>query len=75
MIGSVLGNIAGAVIGGVMGNRQTAAYNQQSAANTASANQMSRQIAREQMAFQEKMSNTLYQIVTGKQDRHVGRSS
>jgi hypothetical protein len=46
-----------------MGNRQTAAYNQQSAANTASANQMSRQIAREQMAFQEKMSNTAFQRV------------
>ena len=61
MFGSILGSIASAVIGGAINKRQTTAYNQQSAANTASANEMSREIAREQMAKW---------IVTGKHYSH-----
>lgn len=61
MIGSILGNVAGALIGGYFGNQQTKSYNQQAASNTASANEMSRQIAREQMAFQKNMSDSSFQ--------------
>ena len=43
-----------ALIGGILGN-------QQSAANARAANEMSRDVAREQMEFQERMSNTAYQ--------------
>lgn len=42
------------LVGGIFGN-------QQSAANTASANSANRAIAKDQMKFQERMSNTAYQ--------------
>ena len=54
-----------ALLGGILGNQQsaanTAAANAQSAANTAAANQANLQIARENTQFQERMSNTAYQ--------------
>jgi len=46
-----------ALLGGFLGN-------QQSAANTSSANAANRDIASDQMAFQERMSNTAYQRAT-----------
>lgn len=61
MLGNFLGNVTGAILGGYLGNQQTKAYNRQSAANVASANEMSRQIAREQMAFQKNMSDSAFQ--------------
>lgn len=59
--------IAGAsvLLGGILSNQQsaanTAAANAQSAANTASANEASLTSTREQMQFQERMSNSAYQ--------------
>ena len=54
-----------ALVGGVLSNQQssenTAAANNQSARNTAIANATNLQIARENSAFQERMSNTAYQ--------------
>lgn len=54
-----------AIAGGYMNNqanaRSTAAANAQSAANTAATNASNRRMAREQMAFQERMSNSAYQ--------------
>ena len=64
--------IAGAsmLVGGILANQQsaanTAAANAQSAANTAAANEASLTSTREQMQYQERMSNSAY-IVTGKQ--------
>lgn len=56
---------AAALLGGVLGNQQsaanTAASNAQSAENTAAANATSLTSVREQMAFQERMSNSAYQ--------------
>lgn len=53
------------LIGGILANQQsasnTAAANAQSAENTAAANATSLQSAREQMQFQERMSNSAYQ--------------
>ena len=54
-----------ALMGGVLANQQsaenTSAANAQSARNAAAANAMNLQIARENTAFQERMSNTAYQ--------------
>lgn len=56
---------AAALLGGVLGNQQsaanTAAANAQSAENTAAANATSLTSVREQMQFQERMSNSAYQ--------------
>lgn len=53
------------LIGGYLGNQAnreaTASANAQSAANTAAANQTSLQSVREQMTYQERMSNSAYQ--------------
>ena len=54
-----------ALMGGVLANQQsaenTSAANAQSARNAATANATNLQIARENTAFQERMSNTAYQ--------------
>lgn len=54
-----------ALVGGILGNQanasNTAAANAQSAANQASANKANLQSVREQMQFQERMSNSAYQ--------------
>lgn len=53
------------LLGGILGNQQsasnTAAANAQAAENTAAANSTNLQIARENTAFQERMSNSAYQ--------------
>lgn len=53
------------LLGGILGNQQsssnTAATNAQSAANQASANATNQQIAKDNTAFQERMSNSAYQ--------------
>jgi hypothetical protein len=60
-IGSILAPAAGNIIGGLIGAGGQVYANQQTAKSVAGANEMSRRIAREQMQFQEGMSNTAYQ--------------
>ena len=52
---------AGNVISGLIGAGGTVYANQQTAKSVSGANEMNRAIAREQMRFQEGMSNTAYQ--------------
>lgn len=52
---------AGNIVSGLIGAGGTVYANQQTAKSVAGANEMNRAIAREQMRFQEGMSNTAYQ--------------
>lgn len=58
--GAVIGAV-GSIAGGLLARKGAEDANETSAANTAAANEMSREVAREQMAFQERMSNTAHQ--------------
>ena len=60
-IGNFIKPFAGDILGGLIGAGGQIYANQQTAKSVAGANEMSRDIAREQMAFQEAMSNSAYQ--------------
>lgn len=53
--------VAGDLVSGLLGAGGTVYANQQTAKSVSGANEMNRAIAREQMRFQEGMSNTAYQ--------------